>query len=756
VTLKPLSHFVALGCIFSATLIYGGDSAPQLADAIRASNIKWQEKLLRIRRFEVKLDEISARSLILLNPTIDLELIPELTLLIAENGFADDAILHLAKHVKKCAKADPSRAITLVNVVLRAKYASTRPKWLSSLSTDLFEILADAEPPKFGVLMKGIPTYYAKIICVENAPSFKKLLINKIGSGHAASCASWLADTKAGLFLSKDDITILVDTLLLCIEQRDEAGRLAVSKLLTQITRQKEPDDAPPEYWREWWDANRDKFSIAGNAITIAEDKNAEPELRATSIANLALDTVPEIAFVDAWKCLHTIAFARDEQVKVRVAAVQALATCPKAVYSATEHRELTTLLQSLIDDEFPEIATTALRSYVTLNAIPVTTQNFLFSILGNSKKPPILRAHAARYLADGPRKRDSEKPLREFLRHEVEANIHMQEPPPHVKVAIFALEKITGQEFENETKAWLEFKRRHGKIKDTDFPMAKDPPKNIEPAAKARGLDNATEDGFKISPSWIESVRKANIKLGSRSSKLTLGLQLSYGPKMEVIGTAGYVVEALVTDKGESVKTDWQATALSSSPLRMINLPFPSNGAKVGDNEELDQRVKLDIVINLGNPESAFSGLQRVKGYLKVKCGIGVKEFKFVGLDEYLEKRLDIPECPAVKQMQIYITGKSGNVIKLEHSNNFSRFNLLKELSFLDENGSRINFDCRPPQLGDGTYRFEFRLAKPLPASGSLVLTVYDEIKDHQIPFDLKDLILDVGPIKPPLAPEF
>ncbi len=240
-----------------------------------------------------------------------------------------------------------------------------------------------------------------------------------------------------------------------------------------------------------------------------------------------------------------------------------------------------------------------------------------------------------------------------------------------------------------------------------------------------------AQGDGFKsIKVAAIRIVHVADAERGIspfNSSKAGVSLSIVAEFSGTVLSVKEGSIEKAVADDGTDLlpENDWG---------RKINWPRLTSD-KTGVVFELD----------LGAPGEKSKGIKEVSGKLLYTVGGKTKDVD-LGISEFKEGAAGKLHGAKIKELKNseYMEGHQGLQLELEMSNDD-----VQGVTFLDEAGKTIEVERQGYFGSDNSATLSFSLKGAFPAKGRIVLKIYDDLKQFEVPFTISNIDFTGRPAK-------
>jgi len=730
----------AIKLVCGAVFIFSGAYCEELVPSRELERIVRDEarsidaREAALDAYAAELDPVAARSLLDYLSTCKEELFEPLANTLAKSGYKTHALQRIIEIIKNAAN-DPERAVTALRQIYYLKGEYPRDKYRVEAEAAYLAAFGKLiETPAGTVLLRSrdFPFLIGADPHRYKSDLIAMLLSNKTGAEIQVEILRIL-DSSAAEALRENDLTHLVPLT----EHKHHVVASRAAGLLEKVTHRKaSANDASP--WPEWWKSNQKTLSILSTALTIAKDKNREGSERVFAIQQLFVrqDKARRGLYTDdEKKCFEKIALDRSESAEVRNTAIHGIAKMiTNAIQSQdeTERKSSIALYLTFLQDPDREIAKMVLDDLGWNGAIDFQqARTVVVDILHDNKQDLIFRSTAAGALGYATRdKFDAGMPIIQFLRELERPRIF----------AFLGLVNLTGADHYDDIEAW------ERELLNKPQPPVRFVP-NPKPALIADELPVAAKGKLELALRAVSSSRRTKYNEGKaidNHHEIRLEVVASWPADSSLVALGGYVVEDTVTDTDEKLIADWQQT-LGMNTLLLNWYAKP-------DSQKPNKREQRVFVVELGPPTKPVNILKHVSGYFIVRSAKKSKTVELGDVSKWVGRLIDLPE---LKPMRLYITAIDGNVIKLQHINNSTHFEMLRGLDFLDGNGQKIPWAANRPKTVKDAIEYEIILSDPLPKDGKIQFTIHDEIVEERVPFEFKDLKLE-SPIEWPKPPEF
>jgi hypothetical protein len=718
--------------LFSPSVCMAGESAQDLLKKLQSPELDLDEKTAALEEFQIaELDENGAEILLGMTKNCDVKLIDPIVVLAAKKYTT--RTLDVLERLVKSSEGDADRLLGALNSVMESPQLATL-QGLEVISKAYIEVLEHAlQGGKLSTVMpEAAQSKNLQYIIGSKPFLFKPLFLRLAAAPNTLKLGlGWLEHSYVAPVLRDEDIPALIDSL----EKTSPEHAAVISNLLLRVTHSPGKRIEHPAAWRTWWNEQKGNSRILDAAFAAAADRKLDLKERRFALEQLRPGFLPENQLQRVATLAKTLVVSPEEPLEIREPALNTLVSSPLMLTDKNFRLETSrTLLELFSEPTLKWRVIEWLAAVEGLIETPEITAK-LQATIRDRLQDLRFRAYVADILA-------RKKPSPELSLASLEV---LQDAEQTANLAASALKMSTGKDLGRKLADWREL--LHGIPAPEPAPKALVEPGGMEPTDYQLTVHSIYSD------SHIEFEKDNALKV---TRTILLNSILKWPTTKLVAANTGYVIQEVMTDTGEKTIVDWQRTTQYRVEIQNW---FARKHADTGNpapgkaDAVTEQRM---IQLMLGSPQQNFSGLAKAKGYVVMKSARKIKQVDLKSPREWVGKYIDLPD---LKELRIFISKLDGKNVQISHSGSFAKYMLLKKIEFLTGAGESIPWSLQGrPVVGDAEDALQSTLILdfPFPVDGIIVFHLYDDIYEERVPFELKNLRFDNGPIKPPAPPEF
>jgi len=633
-------------------------------------------------------------------------------------GYSTLLLDELCQLVKN-GSATPERASVLINFAMgtalpASKNVEEHDQNLVKLATSTFALIDSSSDLPLISLTTSLAAYldlFAILQPSHAARTFTTKLLTTTTQTRSAVIRA-IINTNVAATLRDEHIDELIPLLNalppLQLEQ--------LASLLNLCTHSK-----PESHFKAWekWQSTRHP-SLIDIALSIAADKTKAVEERRFALKQLHPDIISEAKLPTVLLMLAQLINSEDEDEIFRADAM-------KSIYSSfivpfSQKRLLLDVAKKSPSKNVRYLALQLMGSKRSINMPGVAAE--IQEIFNNKANTLLVRAQAALSLSNTNKAKNLTRSFIELLeealaKRDVEA----------ADLVGDALSKLSGLDHGRDIKAWC----KELKVTNIEISALQEPDPLTAPAL------------VEIQPLSLDSRRGYDfIKGEPKAHDLILTLNLIFAKESTAMSYGGFVVEEVITDRGEVLKSDWQKGIQISAPIA----PWAKN--KKIENTP-DNKVSRALSFPIGSPTQPCGSLKKLKGYVIIRDSNAVQNVSISPRD-WLGKQVSVAE---LKDLKLYILAVSKKTIVLQHIGN-KKGALIKSIKVIDSSSKEIPIEnINEVSTDRDGIKYEILMRGTVKADYKIALELYADITDRRVPFELKSIRLDNETVRP-ATPEF
>jgi hypothetical protein len=486
------------------------------------------------------------------------------------------------------------------------------------------------------------------------------------------------------------------------------------------------PGQKPSDAWNSWWQEHQAKFSVFNAAIAAAGSANTAIPERLFAVQQLNIDHARETDQLRAFTALKGLLSDKTAPFEVRREALFEITASERVLLPGELRKQAIPVFLSLLADG--ELRDWFLKESINLKIVDIPEiRAQVLALVTAPDTPRPVKAHAAGTLAAATNPRDCAPAILKLLESELALPADDVSRDVCSRLAINALKTITGKDFGADVAAWAR------ELKGEPQPEA------------AVAAPTRKEERFQVVPVSIASLRRYDF--ASRQvlpGTLQMQVRVIYSQNIHVVASSGYIIDQLLTDGGERIKSDWQAAA---GGFHFSNYWWERREPVNAENK----MTSLDMGFDLGQSLMPFKAIKVLKGELIMKTASGTQKIERPAKDLVGKPLADA----LVRDLRFRVNRMAGRTVEFQHSMEPAHFSRIKQLQFVDENGDAVEFKIvKEMDTKQKLYLFTCTL-NSAPEKVKIQLDVFDTVGDERIPFEFTNVPFEPVIEKPP-APQF
>jgi hypothetical protein len=238
-------------------------------------------------------------------------------------------------------------------------------------------------------------------------------------------------------------------------------------------------------------------------------------------------------------------------------------------------------------------------------------------------------------------------------------------------------------------------------------------------------------DEKCRFEPASLSSTKLLNLENHTAIQQFDIQIRREFSPDLEVVSDEGYVLEEIIFDTGETIRSDWQQTT-------GLTKRFQTWAGKA-------QRSAIRP-ISIGRSSTPANGISKLKGYIAVKTAESVVRIEVASPLKYIGKSFDNPK---LKELGFYLMSVEETKVVIQHPFKEQKYLPFRTIQFLNAKREIIPWRLEKQESIDNHEfsRVTLKLDAAFDQDGTFVFELYENIVVENLPFIIKDLTLKQPP---------